>query len=204
MLDSPYALELIRLNTEISSRVRPDGDLEPILGTGATLFQVYQHAHGIIRRIRHGLPAAARERLWRLPPEIALREHDVVKHILSRYVVCDRVFAGRACYFAGAPAPSEYPDVVMYKGCHAVLVAGDPVSWAWTQAGSDRADELAVETLAEYQGRGYGRQAAAAWAAHVMAEGRVAFYSHDIDNPGSERLARSLSVVQYAVCVSYS
>jgi hypothetical protein len=43
-----------------------------------------------------------------------------------------------------------------------------------------------------------------AWAAHVLGEGKVAFYSHEVGNTASEALAHSLGVVQYAVVTTYS
>ena len=56
----------------------------------------------------------------------------------------------------------------------------------------------------EHRRHGHARRAVAAWAANVVAGGRVAFFSHRIDNVASEALARSLGVVLYAESTGYS
>ena len=68
---------------------------------------------------------------------------------------------------------------------------------------SKQAAELAVETAPGYRRLGYARQVVAAWASHVLGEGKVAFYSHEVGNAASEALAHSLGVVQYAVVTTY-
>jgi hypothetical protein len=42
------------------------------------------------------------------------------------------------------------------------------------------------------------RQAASAWAYHVLLTGRIPFYSHARDNPASEALAQGLGLTPYA------
>jgi len=58
--------------------------------------------------------------------------------------------------------------------------------------------------LPEHRRRGYGRQVAAAWAHHVMKQGRVAFFSHVHGNMASRALASSLGVVEYGASAAYS
>jgi predicted GNAT family acetyltransferase len=113
------------------------------------------------------------------------------------------VFAGKGYYFAHSHSREEFPDAVFHNDCYVILVSGEPVSWAWTANESKQAAELAVETAPEYRQRGYARQAAAAWANHMLGEGKVAFYSYEIGNIASEALTHSLGVVQYAVVTKY-
>jgi predicted GNAT family acetyltransferase len=63
--------------------------------------------------------------------------------------------------------------------------------------------EVAVETLPEFQRRGYARRVCAAWANNALRRGKVAFFSHAESNLASRRLALSLGVVEYAACISY-
>ena len=159
---------------------------------------------GYVRYYRYDLPRTARRQIETLDPETALQDHEAVRRILEGYTACDSVFAGKGYYFATLPSPEECPDAVYRDGCYVILVDGNPVSWAWTADESEQAAELAVETLPKYQRRGYARQVVTAWAAHVLGEGKVAFYSHEVGNTASEALAHSLGVVQYAVVTTYS
>jgi GNAT superfamily N-acetyltransferase len=134
----------------------------------------------------------------------SVHRHATVQRLLSTHVPCDRVFAGQAYAFAHVPAPAEYPDAALHEGAYVIRADGAPMSWAWTQEESEDAAELPVETLPGYRRRGYARQVVAAWAAQVLAQGKVAFYSHEIDNATSEALARSLGMMPYALSVSYS
>ncbi|MFL7807812.1 MAG: GNAT family N-acetyltransferase [Anaerolineae bacterium] len=159
---------------------------------------------GYVRYYRYDLPRTARRQIETLDPETALQDHEAVRRILEGYTACDSVFAGKGYYFATLPSPEECPDAVYRDRCYVILVDGNPVSWAWTADESEQAAELAVETLPKYQRRGYARQVVTAWAAHVLGEGKVAFYSHEVGNTASEALAHSLGVVQYAVVTTYS
>ena len=78
------------------------------------------------------------------------------------------------------------------------------MAWAWSQARSEQSAELAVEVLPEHRRRSYGRQVAAAWAHHVMKQGRIAFFSHVHGNTASRGLAESLGVVEYGVSAAHT
>jgi hypothetical protein len=195
--------ELIRLSIALENDLDPRGDLRPLPGRDSALFSISRHAGGHLALFRYDLPQDVRQRIAALSPDRQLYDHETVRQILAQHLCCDSVFAGRAYWFAHSPAPEEHPDVVFRDGCHTVLADGQPVSWAWTAVESAQAAELAVETASGHRQRGYGRQVAAAWAAQVRSEGKVAFYSHELGNAASEALATSLGVVQYALVTSY-
>ncbi len=197
-------LDLIRLNTEIENLVNSDGDLTPISGKDSAIFAIHRHEGGYVCYFRYDAPPSIRQQIEALDPEKAIYNHDTVKHILAPYALCNKVFAGKGYYFDRIPSPDEFPDAILYEGCYVIMADGKPVSWAWTQDRSERAAELAVETLPEYRRRGHARQVVAAWASHVAKSGRVAFFSHEIGNMESEALGRSLGVVQYAISGVYS
>jgi GNAT superfamily N-acetyltransferase len=197
-------VDLIRLSIEIEHIIDSNGDLVPIPGKESALFSISQYQEGYATYFRYDIPAETREQIAAFGPEEALNNHQTIRRVLACYTPCKEVFAGRGCYFTHIPAPDEFPDVVFHKGCYVIKVKGQPVSWAWTQDESERAAELAVETLPGYRRRGYGRQVVAAWAVDVIRGGQVAFYSHRIGNVASEGLAHSLGVVQYAVSTAYS
>jgi hypothetical protein len=197
-------LDLIRLNVGIENRIDAGGDLSALPGKASALLSAHRYAGGYAFFFRRDIPGDIRAQIRALPPEQVLTDHAAVRRILGQAAPCGKVFAGKGYYFARMPAPAEYAGVVRREdGCHVVKIDGMPVCFAWTQDGSDQADELAVETLPEFRRRGYARRAASAWAAAVMQAGRVAFYSHKIENTVSEALAHSLGVVQYALSTGY-
>jgi hypothetical protein len=59
--------------------------------------------------------------------------------------------------------------------------------------------EAGIETARGDRGRGFGREAAARWAAAMYAEGRLPLYSTTWDNAASRRIAAALGGRQYAV-----
>lgn len=195
--------ELTRLSIGIENQIDASGDLRPLPGKDSALFSISRHQAGCAKFFRHDLPRNVRRQIAALDPEAALQDHEAVRRILARFAPCDTVFAGKGYYFAHLPSPAEFLNAVYHNGCYVILVGGEPVSWAWTADESEQAGELAVETTLEYRRRGYARQVAAAWAAHVLGQGKVAFYSHEVGNTASEALAHSLGVVQYAVVTTY-
>lgn len=195
--------DLIRLSTEIEHEITPDGDLVPLPGKDPVLLIVYRYRGGYVMYFRRQVPAAVRADIAAIGLERIYGDRPAVQSILADYTPCSRTVAGIGCYFDRIPRPDEFPDVIYDGESYAITLDGYAVSRAWTQAGSDRAAELAVETQPGFRGRGYARQVAAAWAADVMRDGRVAFYGYLVGNTGSAALSRSLGVVMYAKWVSY-
>ncbi|MGH3489715.1 MAG: GNAT family N-acetyltransferase [Actinopolymorphaceae bacterium] len=134
------------------------------------------------------------ERATALPPERYFEDTAAV----ARHVAAGRRVAITRCStYAFADSSSSAPDdSVVRRGPEdcAAMVAGREVAWASSSRSDTCAAELWAHTDPEYQGQGYGRQVATAWAAEVVAAGKVAFYSHLDDNLPSRRLAASLGV----------
>jgi hypothetical protein len=196
--------ELIRLSLEIENSINTDGDLVPLPEKDAVVLEVSRYPGGCSLFFHHGVPASVRAQITALAIETFFTQYEQVKQVLSQYAHCTQVLPAIGCYFAHKPAPAEFPDVVLHNGCYVVLVAQEPVSWAWTQDSSTQACELAVETVPAFQRRGYGRQVVAAWAAATLEAEKVAFYSYRIDNVASAALAHSLGVQRYAEKIAYS
>ena len=138
-----------------------------------------------------------------LEPEQVHRDADQVMRILNGASAPESpVFRGRTFFFATITA-LEYRDVGQRDGRFVVLVDGAIAAEAWSSLSIEHAAELAVETRPEFRRRGYARQVCAAWASQQLAAGRVAFYSHSVDNTASAALARSLGVKHVMDIVSY-
>jgi GNAT superfamily N-acetyltransferase len=202
-MDELKATKLIRLSIGIENLIDSSGDLRALPGKDSALFSISHHQTGYSVFFRYDLPPDVRRQIDTLDPEVALKDHETAQQILVQHTLCDSVFAGKGYYFAHLPSPEEFPDAVFHNGCYVIPVDGESVSWAWTANESEKAAELAVETAPEYRQRGYARQVVAAWAAQVLREGKVAFYSHEVGNFASKALAHSLGVVKYAVVTSY-
>lgn len=206
MMEAAKAIELIRLNVTLEYGLNPAGDLVSLPGSDpdrVARFIIWRHRGGYVTYFRHNLSPAVRARLSRLDPERALYDPETVRRVLEADGPCKDVWAGKGYVFTRIPVPDEFPDATLHEGCYVVMVEGRPVAWAWSQAQNDKAAEVAVEVLPAFRRRGYARQVTAAWAHHVMGDGRVAFFSHVHDNVPSEALARSLEVVLYGVSATY-
>lgn len=200
------AVDLIRLNVELEYGIDSAGLLVPLPGSDPAevpRFSIIQHEGSYVSYFRHDLPHHIRDQLAALAPEQAFNDHQTVKCILAEDAPCEKMWFGKGCYFSDVPMPSDFPDAVWKDGCYVVMVTGEPVAWAWSARENEVAAEVAVETLPAFRRRGYGRQVTAAWAYRVMKAGKVAFFSHERDNPASEALARSLGVVEYSAVVEY-
>lgn len=196
--------ELIRLQIELEYSVNTAGLLVPFPdSTERARFIIYHHTGGYVTYFRYDLPRHTRKRIAGLSHEQAFNDHEAVKRILVEHAPCEEMWVGKSCIFPASPKPGDFPDVACKEGCHVVMVAGEAVAWAWSVRENEVAAEAAVETLSAFRRRGYGRQVTAAWAHHVMKQGKVAFYSYASDNLAPEALAQSLGLVQYAAGVAY-
>jgi predicted GNAT family acetyltransferase len=61
------------------------------------------------------------------------------------------------------------------------------------------ATEASVETLEEFQGKGYGADVVAAWAISIQEENRIPLYSTSWDNFASQAVARKLKLIKYGM-----
>ncbi|MGE7891104.1 GNAT family N-acetyltransferase [Bacillus cereus] len=61
------------------------------------------------------------------------------------------------------------------------------------------AAEASVETLAEFQGNGYGTDVVTAWAISIQEEKRIPLYSTSWDNYASQAVARKLKLINYGM-----
>ena len=151
--------------------------------------------------LRDDLPETVMAEFRALTPEQLYHEHAQVLGILG---ASGPAWRGRTCFFSESPRPEEYPLAVQRDGTFVVEVDGVAAAEAWSSRSTDFAAELAVETRPEFQRRGYGRQVCAAWASHQLAAGRIAFYSHNVENTASAALARSLRVQHFMDNVNYA
>jgi hypothetical protein len=138
----------------------------------------------------------------------------------------DEVWSGYSCVFTREPRGStghttRLTDRYLNPSNRAILADLDPeldpttrrifgvyharqlVSMCASTRENDEAAEAWVKTVREHRGQGYARAAIAAWAGSVMAEGKLAFYSHRADNRASRAVALSLGLVPFIQDVAF-
>ena len=198
------AEQLIDRQIRLEYAVDRNGLLVPYAGsTEQARFILHRHATGFLAYYRHDLPSEVREQLAHLLVRNADCEAEAVCRTLATHSPCGAVFTGTSCVFESLPDPAEFPDAVMTSEGFGVIVGGARVAVAWSVRENESAAELAVETARGFRRRGFGRQVAAAWARHIMAMGKAAFYSYERANVASRGLARSLGVVEFSTVAAY-
>jgi predicted GNAT family acetyltransferase len=150
--------------------------------------------------LRDDLPEDVATALRALTPEQLHREQARVRDILGATGSGGR---WRTYFFSASPRQEDYALAIQRDDRFVVEVYGVVASEAWSSRSTDLAAELAVETRPELRRRGYGRQVSAAWASHQLAAGRIAFYSHAVENAASAALAQSLGVMHLYDIVGY-
>lgn len=198
--------DLVELKIAMEFGVAPVGDTLPKAqsnddGQPRLLVSRFGDAAAIF--FRCDLPPSLRAELSDLGPELLLRDEERVRSILGSVAPVETVFRVRWYTIERMPDPGEYPDVMTLEGRHVVLVDGQVVAWAQTDREDDRAAEVSIETAEAFRGRGYARQVTAAWAARVLADGKVAFYSHLLANLPSQAVAASLGLVHLSDEIEY-
>lgn len=159
-----------------------------------------------------------------LPPAHAFSAPGTIRDILYKDAPCERVWSGKSYVFPPTLATNPYPDAVRLddesyrslteqpnqgggiagKTAYAIITQEHIVSLCQSVRENGKSAEAWVVTEPEFRRRGYARQVTAAWAHDVQRQGKVAFYSHLMDNLASEALARSLGLVQFLTAVGYS
>lgn len=168
-------------------------------------YYVAKTSAGYAAYIGQGLDESIAAQLQTIAPEKALRDFGAVRRILypnrgDRYVI----WKGSTYQFITPPAPESYPEVVEKNGAFVVIREGVTVASAWSERLSEHAAEIAIEVSPQMRFRSLGKQVALAWGAHQIAQQRVGFFSHHVENKGSAALARSLGMVHVMDVVSYA
>lgn len=88
----------------------------------------------------------------------------------------------------------ELPD---YQPFLAILEEGRAVSVCRSVRISPAAHEAGVETLPDFRGRGYAKDAVAGWARSVHSLGAVPLYSTSWENTTSQAVAKKLHLARY-------
>lgn len=168
------------------------------------VYVVYQFPGVFKQYFSAHLPEAVRQTLQVLGPLNAFNNSQGILKIIGDH--CSRQVVGPylSYFFAHSPLPIEFPHVVKTQQRFEIQQDKKPASWAWSVRENDICAEVAVETLYAYQKQGLARQVTAAWAHHIISQDKIPFFSHLVSNNASRQLARSLGLVQFASCVTFT
>lgn len=95
--------------------------------------------------------------------------------------------------------PQYFYDIAAKNFCAGVYADG--ILASCTDAASmpymaDKLQEIGINTLEAYRGRGYAAAACRKAAENILNGGRFPVWSHDVDNEGSRRLAESIGFIK--------
>jgi GNAT superfamily N-acetyltransferase len=171
-----------------------------------------EHAGGILTFFRADLRDNLVARLQAIEPAAMYRQPERVAEILAEDAPCEEWSETISYVFpAGLPATPRVrrldgtnddllvaaydPELIELPWpVFAVVEDGRIVSSCISARENDSAGEAWVRTLPAYRRRGFARDVTAAWAADLARQGKIAFYSHRVDNPASAAVARSLKL----------
>ena len=132
-------IELVRLQINLEYQVDHRGRLIPRAGsTERARFIVYSLQNGYLTFFREDVPEAISSQLQAMPGEALIKEHNVVKGILSKLAPSAAVCAGTSYVFVSLPAPKSFEGVIEDGGRFVIIRDGRPVSWAFSAACSPR------------------------------------------------------------------
>ena len=186
-------------------------------------YYVYRRDGGYDRFFRHDVPAVIRAQILALPAETAFVEPEAIERLLSRHQPSEGYTFGVSYFGPPTISPADFSDVVRLaetdralidrfdpeleasrdRPVHALVVDGRIVSACVSARENDEAGEAWVRTQPAFRRRGYARRVTASWAAHLQARGKLAFYSHRVDNAASRAVARNLKFEKFADYVNF-
>jgi GNAT superfamily N-acetyltransferase len=171
------------------------------------------------------LPRALRRQLDALTPEQTCDDQAAVCAILAQQAPCGNVWRGSSAVATRTIGGDEHPDARALRPdvaeerallesfdaeaagygwpVYAVIRDGRVVSACVSSREDTRGGEAWVQTLPGARGRGYARQATAAWAHALQDAGKLPLYSFSDDNLASAGVARSLGLRIYLRDVGY-
>lgn len=91
--------------------------------------------------------------------------------------------------------PWLYRCYADWHRCFVAVHAGAAVSVCFSSRVGDEAEAAGVDTLPDFQGRGYASLVTAAWGASVQAAGRTPLYGTSWDNLASQGVARRVGLL---------
>jgi len=91
----------------------------------------------------------------------------------------------------------------VFPKSYAVLNNDKVISCCVSARENDEAGEAWILTLLDYRRKGYGSTAVKLWAKDLMDNNKIPFYSHEVHNISSRKLAKSLGLKKVFEIISY-
>ncbi len=172
--------------------------------------------------LRDDLPAAVAAKLQAMPAGRLFAEHQTVKAALAEDAPCEKLWLGTSYVIRDVPRGTDDAAVVRLEAEHqaaadvssldvpevsrrtlAVIDDGRVVSFCTSLREDDHAAEAWVITAARYRHRGLAQAVVRAWVRSVLADGKIAFYSHERGDAAAQMLAATLRLIPTFSDVGY-
>jgi hypothetical protein len=172
--------------------------------------------------LRDDLPEAVAAKLQALPAGRLFAEHQTVRALLTEDAPCEKLWLGTSYVIRDVPRGSDQSAAVRLDGGHqgaidisslevpdvsrrtlAVIDDGRVVSFCTSVREDEHAAEAWVITAARYRHRGLAQAVVRAWARSVLADGKIAFYSHERGDAAAQMLATTLRLMPTFSDVGY-
>jgi RimJ/RimL family protein N-acetyltransferase len=180
------------------------------------------HADGYSVVVRHDLPKRLIRGIQAMPAEQVFDDYASISALLMTHGLQAEIWQGVSYLFPATLSKLDYPDAVQLDESHRPLIEqyspgmriepavfaiiADQQIVATCESSRENAlgGEAWVQTLPAYRGRGYARQVTAAWARHLMDQGKTPYYSHRAENVASQGVARRLRLIRFMREVAYT
>jgi RimJ/RimL family protein N-acetyltransferase len=167
---------------------------------------IYRAARKYYRFIQDNIPPVLRQHLKLLKDKVVFDEIEQIQQTLGEHHACETIFRGKTYILPQDALNLPYEDSnIVYggsSGCE-IVVNGKIVASCTSVREDGTAAEAWVHTHEAYRGQGYGKQVTLAWARRVTQNGKIAFYSHSVDNIASQKLVEKLPFIWCYDLVAY-
>lgn len=90
-----------------------------------------------------------------------------------------------------------------YPVVYAVMQDNEIAACCVSSRENDKAGEAWIFTLPKYRKQGFGLKAVQLWAIELQKKGKIPFYTHEVSNIASQKLAEKLNLIKVFENVSY-
>lgn len=194
-------LECIRLNNQgYLSQFQCDNP-DPI-----DRLYIFHDSQTYYRYLREDLPPILRQHLKLLRETVIFDDVEQIQQTLAEHQPCENVFRGRTYIFPEDCLDLPFDDhKILYNGSNCEIAIGSEIVASCTSVREDAtAAEAWVHTHGAFRGHGFGSRVTLAWARQMTEKGKIAFYSHSVENIASRKLIEKLPFVWCYDSVAYN
>lgn len=157
------------------------------------------------RYLQENVPSVLRQHLKLLRKNVLFEDIEQIQQTLGEHKPCQSIFRGRTYSFSedNLNRPFDDKDIDYHSSNCEIVINREVVASCTSVREDERAAEAWVHTNEAFRGQGFGKRVTLAWARQVAQKGKIAFYTHSVDNIASQKLVEKLPFVWRYDLVSY-